>query len=364
MSQSSQANSASKFRALGVIPAEAGPIIAMFVVIAVFAILDAIWGTGNYLSLRNIRIFLQESAMIGVPALGMTAIIIAGGIDLSAGAAIALCGTLLAMVLDVCPASLVIFFGEIRWIIPVSPVVLAIIAALATGAACGLVNGGLIVSLRVIPFVVTLGTMTIFVGLARIGVNSVTSGSHVSPSRDEVPQWLAKMCSTAAPHEILAGVWFPRLTPPVWICLALAVVMWILLNRTVLGRHIYAVGSNEATARICGISPARVKLIVYMLAGVLIGVGGILNFADTKLGNPMGGAGLELEIIAAAVIGGASLSGGRGSIAGTLAGAVIMKSMRSGLVQLDVADYYQQLFIGGITIAAVTIDQLRRRRED
>jgi ribose transport system permease protein len=328
-------------------PAEAGPIIAMVIVIGVFATLDAIWGTGNFLSPRNIRIFLQESAMIAVPALGMTAIIIAGGIDLSAGAAIALCGTALAVVLDVGGGA---------------PI--AIFAALATGAACGLINGGLIVSLRVIPFVVTLGTMTIFVGLARIGVNSVTSGSHVSPSREEVPDWLAKMCSTAAPHEFIPGLFIPRFTPPVWIALGLAAIMWVLLYRTVLGRHIYAVGSSEATARICGISPARVKLIVYMLAGVLIGVGGILNFADTKLGNPMGGAGLELEIIAAAVIGGASLSGGRGSIAGTLAGAVIMKSMRSGLVQLDVADYYQQLFIGGITIAAVTIDQLRRRRED
>lgn len=347
MSQKPQPESPSQRQQLGIFHAEAGPIIAMIVVIGVFAILDAVWGTGNYLSLRNIRIFLQESAMIGVPALGMTAIIIAGGIDLSAGAAIALCGTVLAMVLDKGGGA-----------------PLAITAALATGAACGLINGGLIVSLRVIPFVVTLGTMTIFVGLARIGVNSVTSGSHVSPSREEVPNWLAKMCSTAAPHEMLTGIWLPRLTPPVWIALALAGAMWILLYRTVLGRHIYAVGSSEATARICGISPARVKLIVYTLAGLLLGVGGILNFADTKLGNPMGGTGLELEIIAAAVIGGASLSGGRGSIAGTLAGAVIMKSMRSGLVQLNVADYYQQLFIGGITIAAVTIDQWRRRQEE
>jgi ribose transport system permease protein len=356
MSQSPQTDSPSR-RGGRVFPAEAGPIIAMLVVIAVFAGLDAIWGTGNYLSLRNIRIFLQESAMIGVPALGMTAIIIAGGIDLSAGAAIALCGTVFAMVLD-----------------KEGGAPLAITAALATGAACGLVNGGLIVSLRVIPFVVTLGTMTIFVGLARIGVNSVTSGSHVSPAVDEVPMWLAKMCSTGAPHWTwlkltirsvpLLPFPVPKLTPPVWICLALAVMMWVLLYRTVIGRHIYAIGSSEATARICGISPARVKLIVYTLAGLLIGVGGILNFADTKLGNPMGGAGLELEIIAAAVIGGASLSGGRGSIAGTLAGAVIMKAMRSGLVQLNVADYYQQLFIGGITIAAVTIDQLRRRREE
>ncbi len=327
------------------LPAEAGPILAMLVVIGVFAILDSIWGSGNYLSLRNTRIFLQESAMIAVPALGMTAIIIAGGIDLSAGAAIALCGTVVAMVLDKGGGG-----------------VLAVTAALAIGAACGLINGGLIVSLRVIPFVVTLGTMTIFVGLARIGVNSVTTGSHISPSREEIPYWLDKMCSTAAPHELFSGVWLPRLTPPVWVALVLAVLMWILLYRTILGRHIYAVGSSEATARICGISPAWVKLIVYTLAGLLIGVGGILNFADTKLGNPMGGSGLELEIIAAAVIGGASLSGGRGSIAGTLAGAVIMKAMRSGLVQLNVPDYYQQLFIGGITIAAVTIDQLRRRR--
>jgi ribose transport system permease protein len=328
------------------LPAEAGPIVAMFVVIGLFAVLDSIWGTGNYLSLRNIRIFLQESAMIGVPALGMTAIIIAGGIDLSAGAAIALCGTVLAMILDIGGGG-----------------PLAIAAALAAGAACGFINGGLIVSLRVIPFVVTLGTMTIFVGLGRIGVNSVTTGSHVSPSIQEIPVWLAKMCSTAVPHEMFSGVPIPRLTPPVWIALALAVAMWVLLYRTVLGRHIYAVGSSEATARICGISPARVKLIVYTLAGLLFGVGGVLNFADTKLGNPMGGSGLELEIIAAAVIGGASLSGGRGSVAGALAGAVIMKSMRSGLVQLSVPDAYQQIFIGGITIAAVTIDQFRRRRE-
>lgn len=347
MSQKQQLENTSPKRRGSWFPAEAGPILAMLIVIGLFAVLDSIWGTGNYLSLRNVRIFLQESAMIGVPALGMTAIIIAGGIDLSAGAAIALCGTVLAMVLDKGGGA-----------------PLAITAALATGAACGLINGGMIVSLRVIPFVVTLGTMTIFVGIARIGVNRVTTGSHVSPTSNEIPNWLAKMCSTAPPHELLPGIWFPRLTPPVWIALVLAGLMWVLLYRTVLGRHIYAVGSSEATARICGISPARVKLLVYTLAGLLIGVGGILNFADTKLGNPMGGSGLELEIIAAAVIGGASLSGGRGSIAGTLAGAVIMKSMRSGLVQLQVADYYQQLFIGGITIAAVTIDQLRRRREE
>lgn len=345
MSQKAELGKSPGRRPVNWFPAEAGPILAMLLVIGVFAILDWCWGTGNYLSLRNIRIFLQESAMISVPALGMTMIIIAGGIDLSEGAAIALCGTVLAMVLDQGGGG-----------------ASAVLAALATGAACGLINGGLIVSLRVIPFVITLGTMTIFVGLARIGVNSVTSGSHVSPTREEVPLWLAKMCSTAAPHEMFSGVWLPRLTPPVWIALALAVVMWVLLYRTVLGRHIYAVGSNEATARICGISPGKVKLLVYTLAGLLIGVGGVLNFADTKLGNPMGGSGLELEIIAAAVIGGASLSGGRGSIAGALAGAVIMKSMRSGLVQLNVPDYYQQLFIGGITIAAVTIDQLRRRR--
>jgi ribose transport system permease protein len=150
--------------------------------------------------------------------------------------------------------------------------------------------------------------------------------------------------------------------PGVWITLALAVVTAVALHRTVFGRHVFAIGSNESTARLCGVSVPRTRLLMYALAGVFVGVAGLFQFSVLEEGDPTGGVGKELRIIAAVVIGGGSLSGGRGSVLGTLCGALLMAVIDNGCSMLQIADPVQDLILGAIIISAVTLDQARQRR--
>jgi ribose/xylose/arabinose/galactoside ABC-type transport system permease subunit len=148
----------------------------------------------------------------------------------------------------------------------------------------------------------------------------------------------------------------------VWVALALAAALALMLRFTVLGRHIFAIGSNEAAARLCGINVRRVKLTVYALAGLFAGIAGIYNFSELSQGDPTSGMGFELRVIAAVVIGGASLSGGRGSVLGALTGAALMATITSGCTQLGLPNPIQDIIVGLIIVAAVTVDQLRQRR--
>jgi ribose/xylose/arabinose/galactoside ABC-type transport system permease subunit len=320
--------------------AELGPLLALIALLVLFTAADRVWGGGRFASVRNFRVVLNQTSIVAVASLGMTLIIIAGGIDLSAGTALTLCATVLAYGLknDVGPN-------------------VAIAATILVGCLSGFVNGALISALRVVPFIVTLGTMTVYLGIGKIVCRETT----IFPSREQIPGWLQSLCSTRPP-DLIAG-WLPNVPPGVLLALLLGVLVALALRYTVLGRHVFALGSSESTARLCGVNVPFTKTLVYTLAGFFVAVGGIYHFANLKIGNPMEGVGLELQVIAAVVIGGGSLSGGRGSVLGSFTGAAIMAVIRSGCDQLEVPNPYQEIIIGVIIIAAVAVDQLRQRRE-
>ena len=339
-----QADTASSKKAgwlVTLLSGELGTLIALLAVVLFFAIADPIQNGDrtSFMTVRNLRVMMTQTSIVAVAALGMTMVIIAGGIDLSAGTALTLSATVLAYGLK-----------------NDYPPLLAVTLCILTGVLCGLVNGLLISSLRIVPFIVTLGTMTIFLGLGKL----VSNETSIFPSSDQRPDWISNLCSTKPP-DTLAGM-FPNLPLAVWITLVLAVVVAVVLRFTVFGRYIFALGSNESTARLCGLNIPFVKTLVYAVAGVFVGVAGMYQFGLIKMGNPVEGLGLELQIIAAVVIGGGSLSGGRGSVTGTLAGAGIMTVISSGCDLLEVPNPYQDVIVGMIIIAAVLLDQVRERR--
>ena len=319
---------------------EMGLLAALVLITAFFVVVDGMQPRGGHFStMHNVRVILTGTSTVAVAALGMTMIIIAGGIDLSAGTAMTLCATVMALCLreDV-------------------PMPLAMLATLACGGLCGLINGVLISTLRIVPFIVTLGTMTIFLGVGK----QIARESTVFPKRVQIPGWYQELSSSMPPDFV--GDFLPRIPWGVWGVVALAVLVALVLHFTVFGRHVFALGSNESTARLCGVSIRRTKVAVYTLAGLLTGIAGMYHFSQLKIGNPVEGQGVELDIIAAVVIGGGSLSGGRGSVVGTLTGAAIMAVMRSGCRQIGISNPVQNIIIGVILIAAVAIDEFSRRR--
>jgi ribose/xylose/arabinose/galactoside ABC-type transport system permease subunit len=313
-----------------------GSLLALVLVFFFFAVVDAAQpGGGRFLSLRNLQAMLISAAPVVTAALGMTVVIIAGGIDLSVGTGVALCATVLAWVLD--------HGGSIE---------LAILACVLTGCAAGSVNGMMISTLNVAPFIVTLGTMTAYLGIAKLVAKETT----VRPPLESVPTWLNGLAMpTPDPPWLVVA-------PGVWAMLLLAVVVSIVLRYSVFGRYVFALGSNEQTARLCGLNVPALKVAIYSVCGLFVGLAGIYQFAKLKVGNPISGIGLELKVIAAVVIGGASLKGGRGTILGTLAGALLMQTIVSGCTQLGLTNPVQDIILGAIIVAAVTVDQLRQRR--
>lgn len=314
-----------------------GPFLALVVVVGIFAAADSMQTDGGrFATLKNAQNILVQSATVGVAALGMTIIIISGGIDLSAGTAMALSATSLAWFLrEGYPPAVCVTLG------------------VAVGALCGCANGLLVSLLRIVPFIVTLGTMTIYLGLAKI----VGSNTMVRPDPGQVPHWIKQLLSPRVEYEWMV------FAPGVWMMILLAIAVAAVLRYTVFGRHVFAVGSSEATARLCGINVPLVRIAVYTLSGFFVGIAGLYQFSRLTVGDPTSGTGKELPIIAAVVIGGGSLNGGRGSVLGTLTGALIMQVISSGCTSLRLPNPIQEIIIGGIIIAAVTIDQLRQRRQ-
>lgn len=320
------------FRLLG---SALGPFLGLLFVTLIFWGLDSAWGNGHFATVDSLQTVLRNTSAVGVAALGMTIIIIAGGIDLSAGTAIALAATVTAY-----------FFREEY------PALVAVMAGILTGCAAGCVNGTLIGLLRVVPFIVTLGTMTLFRGVGRIIAEDTPVRAY-----GQVPDWILSLqVPYPEPNWLLVS-------PGVWLMILLGAMVGCILKFTVFGRHAFALGSNEATARLCGVNVTGTRIAVYTMAGFFVGIAGLFQFAVLGgEGDPMAGTGKELEIIAAVVIGGGSLSGGRGSVLGTLSGAAIMSVIRHGCVLVGVEDAKQEIIIGVIIITAVTLDQLRQRR--
>ena len=255
-----------------------------------------------------------------------------GGIDLSVGSIIALTTVTIAASLQS----------------GLSPVLSAFVGVLS-GALCGLVNGLIITRFRVVPFIVTLGTLLVVRGVAK--------GLADEQKIDAPLTYLIDLLA-ALPR----GSWW--IVPPgVWLLLILAFLTGGFLAYSRPGKHIVAIGSNENTARLCGIRVERVKTMVYILAGTSAGIAGLLQFSRLTVGDPTVAVGLELDVIAAVVIGGGSLAGGEGSILGSVVGALIMTVIRSGCSQMGLPNWVQEIVTGIIIVIAVAIDRLRHKRE-
>jgi ribose transport system permease protein len=306
-----------------------GPFLGLALVLLIFAVMTD--SPARYLSPFNLRIVLSQTVIVAIGAIGMTMIIVGGGIDLSVGSSIALTSVVVAL------AS-----GD-GW----SPAV-ALAAGLLVGGFVGLVNGLAITGLRVVPFIATLGMLGVARGAAK---------------------WLAGEQTVNAPETWINNllVTFPTpawllLAPGVWICVILAIVAAVVLRNTVFGRRVFALGSNEAAARACGIPTARLKISIYALAGLLFGLAGVMQMSRLRQGDPTVAIGVELDVIAAVVIGGGSLSGGEGSILGSMIGALIMAFLRNGCQQMGWPNYVQEIIIGAIIVVAVAVDRWRSER--
>jgi ribose/xylose/arabinose/galactoside ABC-type transport system permease subunit len=322
-----------------------GPFNGLVLITLLFAMLTR--ESGRFLTLENWQTIAVQSVIVATAALGMTIIMIAGGIDLSVGSAVALVTVCIALLVKKIDPSLPDSLREWKVVVPA-----ALLMGVLIGGICGAINGVLIASLRVVPFIVTLGTYTIYRGLAKWLASSTT----VYLPRDVKPWWFNGILKSAPePHWLIVA-------PGVWGLLLLSVAVALLLRYSLLGRYVYAIGSNEATARLCGINVSMIKIVVYTIGGLATGLAGVLEFMYlSATGDPTCASGLELQVIAAVVIGGGSLSGGEGTVLGTLIGCMIMAILANGCVHANVSDSSRDVFIGIIIIAAVTLDRLRRR---
>ena len=323
-----------------------GRLAALAAVYAFFAILTP--GSKGFMSDANTQLMLQDIAVVAMAALGMTIIIIAGGIDLSAGSSIALSMITTAYVLNLGPDGAKLVVAH-----PILIPILALGAALIVSAGIGLINGVLITRLNIVPFIITLGTMQMARGFAKL----VADEQNIYPPAEVQDLWISRLLDPAK----TIFTW-PFLPIAVWLVIGAALLTGLFLRYTRLGRHIFAVGSNEKTAVLCGVPVTKTKILVYMIGGLFSGLAGVLFFARLgSIGQPTEAIGYELFVIAAAVIGGASLLGGRGTVLGTMVGALIITILRNGGVKMGWPQYTQEIVMGAVIIIAVAIDNLRQR---
>jgi ribose/xylose/arabinose/galactoside ABC-type transport system permease subunit len=305
-----------------------GPLAALVVLYGLFTALQP----DTFATAGNLRTMVRQTTVVGMGALGMTLVIVLGGIDLSIGSMVAFVTVVIAWLL------------QAGW----APLPAALLG-IAAGAACGLVNGLLITRLRVTPFIVTLGAMGIIRGAAK--------GLAHEQKIDAPITWLNDVVAEL-PRQF-AWMVFP---PGVWLLVLAAIAIGVLLNATRFGRHVIAIGSNEQAARLCGVRVSRVKVLVYTLAAALAGLAGVMQFSRLTVGDPTVAAGLELDVIAAVVIGGGSLAGGEGSILGSLVGAMLMTEIKTGCTHAGLAMWLQEIITGAIIVVAVALDRLRHSR--
>ncbi|WP_098746450.1 ABC transporter permease [Paenibacillus sp. EZ-K15] len=302
----------------------------------VVLILFFTFSSSNFFQFSNIVGILLSTAVIGVLALGSTFVIITGGIDLSVGTVMTLSG----IMTGVC----ITFWGL--------PVPVGILGGILTGALCGLLSGTAVAKMKIPPFIATLAMMMIAKGLALIisGAKPVyfnDAESFAEVSQGSVLGWL------------IPGLDIPN---AVVIFFIAAVVGYLILSKTIIGRYNFALGSNEEATRLSGVHVSFWKIVIYTLTGAFTGLAGVMMASRLNSANPALGAGYELEAIAAVVIGGTSLSGGKGTIIGTVIGALIMSVLTNGLRILSVPQEWQTVVVGFVIILAVYADILRRRK--
>ncbi|AUH53551.1 ribose ABC transporter permease [Chromobacterium sp. ATCC 53434] len=296
-----------------------GPFIALALVVVGLSVMSP-----DFLTVNNLLNVMRQVSINALIAFGMTLVILLGGIDLSVGSILALSSVIAATLLRA----------------GADPM-LATLAGIAAGAAMGLFNGLVISKGRVAPFIATLATMTILRGLALVFSN----GSPITGFDSEL-------------FSMLGGGYVAGLVPvPVVSMLVLFVAFWFVLKKTVFGRHLYAAGGNEEAARLSGVKVDRIKLWVYSISGAMSALAGVVLTSRLNSAQPTAGTGYELDAIAAVVLGGTSLTGGRGWIFGTLVGALLIGVLNNGLNLLGVSSFYQQVIKGAVILLAVLLDR-------
>src|ERR1700754_2498960 len=312
--------------------------IALFAVAIFFS-----FAAHNFLSIENLLIMSRHVALNAFLAIGMTFVIVAGGIDLSVGSIVGLTGMVAGgLILHGIPIG-----SEYTLYLSV-PVV--IVVALLTGVAVGAINGLLVTRLNVAPFIATLGTLYIARGAALL-----SSGGETFPNLTGNPGYGTTGFPTLGSAAIL-GV---PLT--IWLLVLVGLIAAYIAGRTPLGRQIYAIGSNERAARLSGVRVNRVQMFVYMFSGLCAAIVGLIISSELVASHPMSGETFELNAIAAAVLGGTSMSGGRGKIGGTIIGAFVIGILSDGLVMMGVSAFWQMVIKGLVIIVAVVVDQAQRR---
>jgi ribose/xylose/arabinose/galactoside ABC-type transport system permease subunit len=285
--------------------------------------------TSTFMTPGNLAIVARQIALSAIIAMGMTLVILMGGIDLSVGSVVSITSVMVGLVM-------------VRMSMPIW---VAILAGILVGAVVGMINGTLIVKTRVPPFIITLGMM----GLARGAALVITKGSSISGFPE---QYL----------PIGQGFVFNLIPIPVVIAVVLAVIVHIILSRTTFGRRIYLLGSNEEAALLSGINVNRMKVAIFTICSALAAVEAVIETSRMSTGQPASGAGYELTAIGSVIIGGASMAGGEGTVLGTMLGAILLGLITNGLILLGISAYWQQVFSGTIIILAVALDTWRRNQ--
>jgi ribose transport system permease protein len=297
-----------------------GIVIAFILICAAMAVLSPV-----FLTVTNVRNVIRQSSIFGIMAVGMTFVILTGGIDLSVGSILAVAGAISA--------------GMLKGGAGLLPIV---ILALLIGIGCGLANGVIITIGRIAPFVVTLGMMSIARSLTLI----YTKGYPIS--------------GFTGSFRFIGGGEILSIPFPIIVFLLTVIVAWLILTQTRLGRYTYAIGGNEETVKLSGINADFYKTVVYVICGITAAMSALILTSRLNSAEPVAGQGYELDVIAAVVIGGTSLSGGRGSVWGTLIGALLIGVINNGMNLLGISPYFQLLVKGLIIIGAVLLDRLRQ----
>lgn len=296
-----------------------GPLLGLFLIVIVITILNP-----SFMTTDNILNILRQVSISALIAFGMTFVILTGGIDLSVGSTLALTGAVAATML----AS------------GIDPV-LTMLAALLLGAVLGAINGVIIAKGKVAPFIATLATMTIYRGLTLV----YTDGRPVSDLGNEIT------------FQMLGKGYFFGIPVPVCTMILAFIVLYVIMHKTTFGRRVYAVGGNEAASKLSGINVDRVKIAVYSLTGMLAALSALILTSRLNSAQPTAGTSYELDAIAAVVLGGTSLTGGKGWIFGTLVGALIIGVLNNGLNLIGVSSFFQQVVKGIVILIAVLIDR-------
>jgi len=316
------------FKSDGVIE-KLGLFVSLVLLVTIFSIM-----TPAFLTKSNLTNIALNSSLIGIVASGMTVVIISGGFDLSVGSNVALTGVVVASLL--------------KNGVPQLP---AVLAGLCVGVLIGVINGLSITKLRINPFITTLAMMTIVRAVAQIYTGGVSYG--IFDTRPVFPDF----------GFLGRGILF-QIPVLVWLLILFAIVVYILLNKTVLGREIYAIGGNEEAAKVSGINIEKRKLTVYIMVAVITSFVGVLLASRLASGSPHVGQGYEFQAITAVILGGASLSGGKGKLENTILAVIVIGILDNGITLLGLSVYHQNFARGVLLLISVGIDQLRRMRAD